>query len=144
MLPCTSDLAPSVQDTDDISDHDMHSEVYMMSKEAAEILNRSKEERQTDHRRRHHFGKNPGIRLEQLRKISTNAPWRHRLFIYPGYKWQAIDGMLTNFHLPKSTLIMMICALAGYDLVMKAYRHAVEEKYRFFSFGDCMFLTHED
>ena len=66
-----------------------------------------------------------------------------KLFIYPGYTYHTINGMLTNFHLPKSTLLMMITALAGYERIMAAYREAVQEKYRFFSFGDCMLLTDE-
>ena len=100
-------------DTENVKEHQMHAEVCYMSKEAADILNQAKAE---------------GRRIIAIGTTSV----RH-----------TIDGMLTNFHLPKSTLIMMICALAGYDLVMKAYKHAVDEKYRFFSFGDCMFLTHE-
>jgi S-adenosylmethionine:tRNA ribosyltransferase-isomerase len=63
------------------------------------------------------------------------------IFIYPGYTFKAIDGLITNFHLPKSTLIMLVSAYAGKELVMKAYEEAVKEKYRFFSFGDSMFLT---
>lgn len=63
-----------------------------------------------------------------------------KIFIYPGYKFHGIDALLTNFHLPKSTLIMLISALAGKENVLNAYKHAVKEKYRFFSFGDCMFI----
>lgn len=65
------------------------------------------------------------------------------LFIYPGYEWHTADCILTNFHLPKSTLLMMITSFAGYDTVLDAYRDAVAKKYRFFSFGDCMFITNE-
>jgi S-adenosylmethionine:tRNA ribosyltransferase-isomerase len=63
-----------------------------------------------------------------------------RLFIYPGFEFRVIDGLLTNFHLPKSTLLALICAFAGKENVMAAYRHAVEAKYRFYSYGDCMFI----
>jgi S-adenosylmethionine:tRNA ribosyltransferase-isomerase len=66
-----------------------------------------------------------------------------KLFIFPGYPYHTIDCMLTNFHLPKSTLLMMICAFAGKELTFKAYQEAVDERYRFFSFGDCMFITNE-
>ena len=66
-----------------------------------------------------------------------------RLFIYPGYEWHTIDCMLTNFHLPKSTLLMMISSFAGQENVFRAYEEAIREKYRFFSFGDCMFITNE-
>ena len=63
-----------------------------------------------------------------------------KIFIYPGYKFKCIDGLVTNFHLPESTLIMLVSALAGKDYTMQAYSHAVDEKYRFFSFGDAMFI----
>ena len=63
-----------------------------------------------------------------------------KLFIYPGYKFKAVNALITNFHLPKSTLVMLVSALAGRDNVLNAYKHAVEEKYRFFSFGDAMFI----
>ena len=63
-----------------------------------------------------------------------------QIFIYPGYKFKCIDGLITNFHLPESTLIMLVSALAGKDYIMKAYNEAVKEKYRFFSFGDAMFI----
>jgi S-adenosylmethionine:tRNA ribosyltransferase-isomerase len=65
---------------------------------------------------------------------------RSSLFIYPPYSFKVVDAMLTNFHLPKSTLIMMICALAGRDLILRAYEEAVREKYRFYSYGDCMLI----
>jgi S-adenosylmethionine:tRNA ribosyltransferase-isomerase len=63
------------------------------------------------------------------------------IFIYPGYEFQIVDALITNFHLPESTLLMLVCAFAGYDNVMQAYRHAVQQHYRFFSYGDAMFLT---
>ena len=62
------------------------------------------------------------------------------IYIYPGYKFKCIDGLITNFHLPESTLIMLVSAFAGKDYIMKAYKHAVDEKYKFFSFGDAMFI----
>ncbi len=129
-------------DTENIKEHDMHSEVCMMSKEAADTLNQAKAEG----RRIIAIGTTSVRTLESV--WNTYGKFEEcmletKLFIYPGYQYHTIDGMLTNFHLPKSTLIMMICALAGYDLIMKAYKEAVDEKYRFFSFGDCMFLTHE-
>ena len=65
------------------------------------------------------------------------------LFIYPGYEWHTVDCILTNFHLPKSTLLMIISSFAGKELTERAYREAVHERYRFFSFGDCMFITNE-
>ncbi len=66
------------------------------------------------------------------------------IFIYPGYRFQTVDAMITNFHLPESTLIMLVSAFAGYNNIMSAYREAVEQKYRFFSYGDAMFLTAQE
>ena len=63
------------------------------------------------------------------------------IFIYPGYRFRVVDAMITNFHLPESTLLMLLCAFAGKERVMSAYQHAVEQKYRFFSYGDAMFVT---
>lgn len=129
-------------DTENIEDHVMHSEMYQMPEETAEILNRAKKEG----RRIFAVGTTSVRTLEsvwnrfgEFRECTGDT----QLFIYPGYEWHTIDGMVTNFHLPKSTLIMMIAAFAGYDLTMEAYRKAVEERYRFFSFGDCMLITNE-
>ena len=129
-------------DTDTIEEHVMHSEVYQMSEETAAALNLAKAE---------------GRRIIAVGTTSVRtleSVWNRfgrfeactgetALFIYPGYEWHTIDCMLTNFHLPKSTLIMMICSFAGKELILKAYEEAVRERYRFFSFGDCMFITNE-
>ena len=127
-------------DTENIKEHDMHSEVCMMSKEAADTLNQAK----TEGRRIIAIGTTSVRTLESV--WNTYGKFEEcmletKLFIYPGYQYHTIDGMLTNFHLPKSTLIMMICALGGYDLIMNAYKEAVEEKYRFFSYGDAMLIV---
>ncbi len=129
-------------DTENIEDHVMHSEMYQMPEETADILNTAKKEG----RRIFAVGTTSVRTLEsvwnrfgEFRECTGDT----QLFIYPGYEWHTIDGMITNFHLPKSTLIMMIAAFAGYDLTMEAYRKAVEERYRFFSFGDCMLITNE-
>ena len=129
-------------DTEHVKEHDMHAEVCYMSKEAADTLNKAKEEG----RRIFAIGTTSVRTLESVwNKYGRfeECSMETRLFIYPGYQYHTINGMLTNFHLPKSTLIMMICALAGYERVMNAYQIAVKEKYRFFSFGDCMLLTDE-
>ena len=129
-------------DTENIAEHDMHSEVYYMSEETADILNQAKAEG----RRIIAIGTTSVRTLESVWNRFgrfEECSGETKLFIYPGYEWHTIDCMLTNFHLPKSTLIMMICSFAGYDLTFEAYRHAVEEKYRFFSFGDCMFITND-
>ncbi len=129
-------------DTEHVKDHDMHAEVCMMSQEAADILNQAKAEG----RRIIAIGTTSVRTLESVWNAYGTfqaCTLNTKLFIYPGYTYHTIDGMLTNFHLPKSTLLMMICALAGYETVLNAYQEAVKEKYRFFSFGDCMFLTNE-
>ena len=130
-------------DTENIEEHIMHSEVYYMSAETAEALNRAKAEGRrivavgTTSVRTLESVWNRFGRFEECSGETT-------LFIYPGYEWHTIDCMLTNFHLPKSTLIMMIASYAGQELVFRAYEEAVRERYRFFSFGDCMFITDED
>lgn len=129
-------------DTDTIEEHVMHSEVYHMSKEAADALNLAKQEG----RRIIAIGTTSVRTLESVWNRFgkfEECSGETTLFIYPGYEWHTIDCMLTNFHLPKSTLIMMICSYAGKDLIFKAYNEAVKERYRFFSFGDCMFITNE-
>ena len=129
-------------DTEDIEDHDMHSEVYYMSKEAADTLNIAKANGQ----RIFAIGTTSVRTLESVWNRFgkfEECSGETKLFIYPGYQWHTIDGMLTNFHLPKSTLIMMIASFVGYEFTLETYRHAVQEKYRFFSFGDCMLITNE-
>ncbi len=124
---------------DNILDHHMHSEFYMVSKEAADMINSTKK---SGHRVIS-VGTTSTRTLESaadengmLRECSG---WTE-IFIYPGYKFKVIDGLITNFHLPQSTLVMLVSALAGRENVLSAYREAVEEKYRFFSFGDAMFI----
>ena len=130
-------------DTENIEEHDMHSEVYYMSKQTADTLNKAKE----DGRRIIAIGTTSVRTLESVWNRFNRfeeCSGETTLFIYPGYEWHTIDCMLTNFHLPKSTLIMMISSFAGKELIFKAYEEAVEQRYRFFSFGDCMFITNED
>lgn len=124
---------------EDVTKHDMHSEYYILSKETANLLNETRRRGKriiavgtTSTRVLETIADDNGMFKEQ----SGNT----KIFIYPGYKFKGIDALFTNFHLPKSTLIMLVSALAGKDNVLKAYNHAVEEKYRFFSFGDCMFI----
>lgn len=123
----------------DVLEHHMHSEYYVMSQEAADILNNAKKE----HRRIISIGTTSTRVLESVmqeygtfKACSGNTS----IFIYPGYKYLAIDGLITNFHLPKSTLIMLVSALAGREFILECYKEAVKEKYRFFSFGDAMFI----
>ncbi len=124
---------------EDIKDHNMHSEVFEITQEAADILNKAKEEG----RRIISIGTTSTRTLEScMQKYGKFVETREAtsIFIYPGYTFKAIDCLITNFHLPKSTLIMLVSALAGHDFVLKAYNEAVKEKYRFFSFGDSMFI----
>lgn len=124
---------------DDVNDHHMHSELYIISDEVANKLNLAKENGQ----RIISVGTTSTRTLEAnfkkygQFKATTEST---NIFIYPGYQFEAIDALITNFHLPKSTLVMLVSAFASKDFIMKAYHHAVEEKYRFFSFGDCMFI----
>ncbi len=124
---------------EDISEHVMHTEFYQMSAEAAKVLNAAKKEG----RRIIGVGTTSVRTLESV--MQKYGEFREccgetNIFIYPGYQFKAIDAMITNFHLPKSTLIMMISAFAGKDFIFEAYQHAIEEQYRFFSFGDSMFI----
>ena len=123
----------------DTKDHVMHSEVYEVSEEAAKILNQAK----ADNRRIIAVGTTSTRTLEaNYTKYGTFYPTREatNIFIEPGYTYKAIDCLVTNFHLPKSTLIMLVSAFMGREFTLEVYKHAVEEKYRFFSFGDAMFI----
>lgn len=124
---------------DDIKDHVMHSEWYKMTQETADILNAAK----TENRRIIAVGTTSLRTLETVLRDYDNfkevSGWSD-IFIYPGYTFKAIDNLITNFHLPKSTLMMLVSALAGKDLIMKAYQEAIKERYRFFSFGDSMMI----
>ena len=124
---------------DDVSKHDMHSEYYILNKDTANLLNKTRE----NNKKIIAVGTTSTRVLETIADENGHfkeASGNTKIFIYPGYKFHGIDALLTNFHLPKSTLIMLISALAGKENVLNAYKHAVKEKYRFFSFGDCMFI----
>lgn len=125
---------------DDLEEHDMHSEFYQVSEGTAALLNSVREK----------GGRIVSVGTTSTRTLETIATehngkfvassgWTN-IFIFPGYEFKAIDGMITNFHLPKSTLIMLVSALAGRENVISAYEQAVAEKYRFFSFGDAMLI----
>jgi S-adenosylmethionine:tRNA ribosyltransferase-isomerase len=125
---------------DNVLDHHMHSEFYMISQEAAEKINRAKE---SGHRV-------IAVGTTSTRTMESAADDAGRLhecsgwtdiFIYPGYQFKVIDALITNFHLPESTLVMLVSALAGREHILHAYEEAVKEKYRFFSFGDAMFIA---
>ena len=122
-----------------ITDHKMHAEHYYLPKKAADLINRTKR----NGGRVIAVGTTSCRTLEAVAAkegcVRESAGWTD-IFIYPGYKFKALDGLITNFHLPESTLIMLVSALAGYEHIMRAYRVAVQEKYRFFSFGDAMFI----
>ena len=122
-----------------IEEHEMHSEFYILSKESADIINETKKRGNkiisvgtTSTRTLETIGDENGFVKEQ-------SGWTN-IFIYPGYKFKVVDILITNFHLPESTLIMLVSTLAGKEHTMKAYEEAVKERYRFFSFGDAMFI----
>lgn len=124
---------------DDVLEHHMHSEFYMIDEETAQKLNQAKANGQ----RIISVGTTSTRTLEaNYKKYGQFKATQEStdIFIYPGYQFEAIDALITNFHLPKSTLVMLVSAFADKEFIMKAYHHAVEEKYRFFSFGDCMFI----
>jgi len=124
---------------DDILDHKMHSEHYHLSQETADLINQTKA----------NGGRVIAVGTTTCRTLESVASFYNEIsehdgytdiFIYPGYKFKVLDGLITNFHLPESTLIMLVSAFMGYDNTMNAYKIAVDEKYRFFSFGDCMLI----
>ena len=125
---------------EEITDHHMHAEFCMISAETADTLNRTKEQGgriicvgTTSCRTLESFADDNG-------RFKETSGWTD-IFIYPGYRFKAMDALVTNFHLPESTLVMLVSAFAGREHVLNAYRTAVEEKYRFFSFGDAMFIS---
>ena len=125
---------------ENVEDHKMHSEYYQLSKETADLLNKTKE----------NGGRVVAVGTTSIRTLETiankfdgrleaDSGWTD-IFIKPVYTFKFVDAFLTNFHLPKSTLIMLVSAFAGREFVLNAYHHAVDEQYRFFSFGDAMFV----
>ena len=130
-------------EVDNIFDHQMHTEYYVMNEETASILNKAKDEG----RRIIAVGTTSTRTLETVasnndgRFVATSG--NTSIFIYPGYEFKAIDCLITNFHLPKSTLVMLVSALSSRENILNAYKEAVNEKYRFFSFGDSMFITND-
>ena len=124
---------------EEITDHHMHSEYYEISEEAASLINETKK----NGGRIISVGTTSTRTLESAAEedgfVPAKSGWTE-IFIYPGYKFKVIDCLITNFHLPESTLIMLVSALAGREHVLSAYETAVQEKYRFFSFGDAMFI----
>ena len=128
---------------DQVKDHHMHSEFYMIDEQAAELINQAKRER----KRVICVGTTSCRTLESAAQkdgtVRATSGFTD-IFIYPGYQFKILDGLITNFHLPESTLIMLVSALAGREHVMHAYKTAVDERYRFFSFGDAMYIGQTD
>ena len=126
-------------EVEDVTKHKMHSEFYEMSKETADVLNKAKKE----NRRIIAVGTTTTRTLETIINLYNEfkecSGWTD-IFIYPGYEFKAIDSLITNFHLPKSTLVMLVSAFSSKENILNAYEEAVKEKYRFFSFGDAMFI----
>ena len=125
---------------ENIEEHDMHSEHYYIKQEDADKINEAK----NNGKRVIAVGTTSCRVLESIASQENGqvqaTEGDTKIFIYPGYKFKCIDGLITNFHLPESTLLMLVSALAGKEYVMKAYEEAVEKEYRFFSFGDAMFI----
>ena len=125
---------------EDVLDHHMHAEYYELSEEAANIINNTKK----------HGGRVISVGTTSTRTLETIADdngylvskngWTD-IFIYPGYDFKVVDGLITNFHLPESTLMMLVSAISTKDIIMSTYKLAVDKRYRFFSFGDAMFIT---
>ena len=122
---------------ENVLEHHMHSEFYMIEEEQAKVINETKKKG----KRVIAVGTTSCRTLESATTedgvLKATSGWTD-IFIYPGYKFKMIDGLITNFHLPQSTLLMLVSALAGREHILEAYNTAVEEKYRFFSFGDAM------
>lgn len=125
---------------DDVTKHKMHSEHYEVPEETAKLINETKK----------NGGRVIAVGTTSCRTLESVAAMYGEIkscegftdiFIYPGFEFKVLDGLITNFHLPESTLIMLVSAFAGYDFIMSAYKEAVKEKYRFFSFGDAMFIS---
>lgn len=124
--------------TENISDHTMHSEYVVVPEETVSLC----------HQARQRGGRIVAIGTTAVRSLETASaagglqPFSGEtdIFIYPGYEFKSVDALLTNFHLPESTLLMLVCAFAGYETTMRAYNHAVKQAYRFFSYGDAMFI----
>ena len=124
---------------EEIEQHDMHSEFCMIPKESAEIINETKSRGgriisvgTTSCRTLESFADDDGY-------VKETSGWTN-IFIYPGYRFKCVDALITNFHLPESTLIMLVAAMTGRESILNAYKIAVNERYRFFSFGDCCFI----
>ncbi|MBO8126762.1 MAG: tRNA preQ1(34) S-adenosylmethionine ribosyltransferase-isomerase QueA [Firmicutes bacterium] len=126
-------------EVEEIEEHRMHSEYYQVSLESAELINRAKAEG----RRVIAVGTTSTRVLETIGsedgQVQAGSGWTD-IFIYPGYRFKVVDALITNFHLPKSTLLMLVSAFAGREKILAAYREAVQKKFRFFSFGDAMFI----
>ena len=128
---------------DKVLDHKMHREHYELSRETADMINETKK----------NGGRVIAVGTTSCRTLESVAAFNDgkivpcdgytEIFIYPGFEFKVLDGLVTNFHLPESTLIMLVSAFMGYENTMNAYKIAVEEKYRFFSFGDCMLIISE-
>jgi len=127
--------------TEVVEEHRMHTEAYQICEGTANAISRAKQQG----RRVVAVGTTTVRTLEYAAGLNpegtiTAHTGEADIFIYPGYRFRVVDAMLTNFHLPKSTLLMLVCAFAGRERVLRAYEHAVRQRYRFFSYGDCMFI----
>ena len=127
---------------ENILEHHMHSEYYEISRETCDVINKTKK----NGNRLVVVGTTSVRVLETVAtkygELKEDSGWTD-IFIYPGYKFKVVDNLITNFHLPKSTLVMLVSALVGRETILNAYKEAINEKYRFFSFGDSMFIINK-
>ena len=124
---------------EDVTKHKMHSEFYSMSSETANILNNAKQEKKNIVAVGTTTTRTLETIMNKYNEFKECSGWTD-IFIYPGYEFKGVDSLITNFHLPKSTLIMLVAALCSKDIILNTYKYAVQNKYRFFSFGDAMFI----
>ncbi len=125
---------------DRVEDHVVDTERYAIPDRAAGDIGAARSAGRRRHRRRHDHDARAGVARPPNRETCAVAPASTDVFIYPGYQFKIVDGLLTNFHLPRSSLLMLVCAFAGRELVLEAYRDAVAEGFRFYSYGDCMLI----
>ena len=128
---------------ENLDEHEMHSEYCVIPQETADAVNETKRAGGPGDLRGHHLLPHGGELRGGGRDDVERSGWTS-IFIYPGYKFKVLDALITNFHLPQSTLIMLVSALAGRESILAAYETAVRERYRFFSFGDAMFYWKQD
>ena len=129
---------------EDTADHKMHAEYAVLSAETAAALNAARAQRRAHRRGRHDRAADCSKARRPMTARSSRSPARPSIFITPGYRFRAVDVLLTNFHLPRSTLFMLVSAFCGLDAMQRAYAHAIAAGYRFYSYGDACSVVSDD